>query len=151
MTIVMSSNLPDLKRPAFHVVLPRWPRDGDDWIHPDDRCLAQYLFPGDRVFRCEGTEGEYNVLSYGHRIVRLEPVLWLEVPEEGLRIGDQVEVLSRLGKNWPRVGFIREMRWHESQRRISYQIRERTRDIPTLYTAQDLRRIEHFDRSYAAL
>jgi hypothetical protein len=147
----MSSGLPDLKRRPFQVVLPRWPRDGEEWIHPDDRCLAQNLLPGDRVFRCEGTEGDYNVLSYGHRILRLKPVLWLEVPEEGLRIGDQVEVLSQMGRNWPRVGFIREMRWRESQRRIAYQIRERTRDIATVYSALDLRRIEHFDRSYALL
>jgi hypothetical protein len=147
----MSIDLPDLKRPPIHVVFPRWPCDGDAWIHPDDRCLASNLLPGDRVFRCEETEGPYNLLTYGYRALRVEPVLWLEVPEEGLKIGDQVEVLSRMGKNWPRVGFIREMRWRESGRQIAYQLRERTRDIPTFYYADDLRRIEQFDRSFIVL
>lgn len=140
----MTFVLQDLRRPAIHVVLQRWPRDGVAWIHPDDRHLAGSLIPSDRVFRCENTEGVYNVLTYGHRVIRIEPVLWLEVPVEGLRIGDQVEVLSRLGKNWPRVGFLREMRWRESSRTIAYQIRERDRNIPTWYAADDLRRIEQF-------
>jgi hypothetical protein len=135
----MSFPLPDLKRPPFQVVLLRWPRDGDDWIHPDDRQLAHSLLPSDRVFRCEDTEGPYNVLTYGHRLLRIEPVLWQEVPDEGLRIGDQVEVLSRWGKNWPRIAVIQEIRWREGQRKISYQVRERTRDIPTLYAAEDLK------------
>jgi hypothetical protein len=138
--------LPDLKRPPLHAVLLRWPRDGEGWIHPEDRCLAQNLLPSDRVFRCEGTEGPYNVLTYGHRVLRIEPVLWIEIRNEGLQIGDQVEVLSRMGKNWPRVGFIREMRWRESRRQIAYQISARTGAIPTWYTADDLRRIEYFQR-----
>ena len=141
----------ELKRTPFNVVLLRWPRDGDDWIHPDDRCLAQNLLPGDRVFRWEGTEGPYHVLTYGHRVLRIEPVLWREVPQEGLAMGDQVEVLSRMGRNWHRVGFISEIRWRESAGRIVYQIRARSRLIPTTYLAEDLRRIEHFDRTYAGL
>jgi hypothetical protein len=147
----MSFRLLDLERPPMLVILPRWPKDGDDWIHPHDRTLARSLLPGDRVFRCEGTEGPYNVLTYGHRVLRIEPVLWLEAPDEGLRVGDQVEVLSQMGRNWPRVAFIREMRWGEHRRRVLYQLRERTRDIPTFYLADDLRRIDRFDRSQSVL
>jgi hypothetical protein len=141
----MTFHLPDLKRPPFHVVLLHWPRDGEDWVHPDDRQLARSLLPSDRVFCCDDTEGPYNVISYGHRVLRIEPVLWQEVPHEGLRIGDHVEVLSRWGKNWPRIAVIREIRWRESQRTIAYQVRERTRDIPTLYAADDLRRLDRFE------
>ncbi len=143
----MTFVLHDLKRPPVQVVLSRWPCDGDEWIHPDDRHLANRLLPSDRVFRCEDVEGPYNVLTYGDRILRIEPVLWLEVPDEGLRVGDQVEVLSRMGRNWPRIGFIREVLWQDSQRRIVYQIRERHRDLLTFYAAEDLRRVEYFDRS----
>jgi hypothetical protein len=113
--------------------------------------LAGVLLPSDRVFVCEDYERPYNVLSYGHRALRVEPVLWLEVADEGLRIGDQVEVLSRMGKNWPRIGVIREMRWSETQQKISYQICARERNIPTRYGADDLRRIENFDRSPSSL
>lgn len=141
----MSFVLPDLKPPPRNVVLLRWPRDGDAWIHPEDRHLAHRLLPSDRVFRCEEFEGGYNVIAYGDRRLRIEPVLWLEVAEEGFQIGDQVEVLSRLGKNWPRIGYIREMRWSEGQRSIWYQIQERNRLIPTRYVADDLRRVENFE------
>jgi hypothetical protein len=147
----MDFPLPDLKRPPFHVVLLRWPRDGDDWVHPDDRQLARSLLPSDRVFRCEGVEGPYNVITYGHRLLRIEPVLWQEVPDEGLRIGDQVEVLSRWGKNWPRIAVIQEIRWRETQRTITYQVRERTRDIPTLYAAEDLKLLRRGESSSTGL
>ena len=140
----MSFSLPPLKPPPRNAVLLHWPQDGDGWIHPDDRQLAAWLLPSDRVFHYEGTEGRYNVLTYGDRVLRIEPVLWLEGPDEGLRVGHQVEVLSRMGKNWPRVGFIREMRWSEGRRVIRYQIRERDRKIPTPYAADDLRRIDAF-------
>ena len=86
--------LADLVRPPFHVVLLHWPRDGDDWIHPDDRHLAGRLIPSDRVFLREGAEGPYHVLTYGHRLVRIEPAMWQEAPHEGLRIGDQVRPSS---------------------------------------------------------
>ena len=143
----MSFALRDLKPPPRLIVLLRWPRDGEDWIHPDDRHLAGALLPSNRVFVCDDYQRPHNVISYGHRLLRIEPVLWLAVADEGLRIGDQVEVLSRMGKNWPRIGMIREMRWNESQQSISYQIRGRERDIPTFYSADDLRRVENFDRS----
>lgn len=140
------SALPDLRRPPINVVLLHWPQDGEGWIHPEDRCLAQNLLPSNRVFRCEERNGRYNVLSYGHRVLRIESVLWREVPDEGLQIGDQVEVLSRFGRNWPRVAEIREIRWRETAHEIVYQLRERTRDIPTPYAAGDLRRLEYFER-----
>ncbi len=143
----MTFVLRDLKRPPIQVVLLRWPRDGDGWIHPEDRRLANSLLPSNRVFRCEEVEGPYNVLTYGDRVIRVEPVLWLEVPDEGLRVGDQVEVLSRMGKNWPRVGFIREVRWLDTRQSIVYQVRERRCEIPTQYAAEDMRRVEYFDRS----
>jgi hypothetical protein len=143
----MSFALQPLKRPPRHVVLLHWPRDGEAWIHPDDRHLAGVLLPSDRVFLCEDDEGPYHVLTYGHRTLRVEPVMCVDVPDEGLRVGDQVEVLSRMGKNWPQIGFIREVRWSETQQAVWYQIRTRDRLLPTRYRADDLRRVERFDRS----
>lgn len=142
----MSFVLSDLKRPPVHVVLLRWPRDGEAWIHPEDRELARRLLPSDRVFRRERVVKRYNVLRYGRLVLRIEPVLWRIVPDEGFLVGDPVEVLSRLGRNDPGLGAIREMRWCETTQTVWYQLRRGQTDDPRPYAAADLRLVESFER-----
>ena len=46
--------LPDIKLTPKYGYYPRWPEDGDAWVHPEDAALAKALLPSPRVFRRDG-------------------------------------------------------------------------------------------------
>jgi hypothetical protein len=114
-----------LRGPVQYIVYPRWPVDGDAWLHPADVATARRMLPGWRVFRVAGVEGPYRVLCYGHVRLRVQPALWLPVRGEGLQVGDWVEVRARLGKNWPGIGTVDEMLWNRHDHAVDYLIRRR--------------------------
>jgi uncharacterized protein DUF6960 len=142
--------LPDLKTEPKYGYFPRWPEDGNDWVHPRDVSLARTHIPSARVFRREGHRGEYLVLRYGVVRLRVKPALWIEVPWEGFDIGDWVEVLSRGQLNTPRTGIIRDMHWDARSRSIQYFIDEAGQPIPNAYSVQDLRHVDPTDQSRGA-
>lgn len=133
---------PPLKTDPKWGYFPWWPEDGDAWVHPDDVSLARAMIPSQRVFRREGTTGEYVVMHYGDVRLRVRPTLWQEVPHEGFDLGDWVEVLSRGMRNEPRVGVIREMLWDERAGAMRYQIADAGQPIEHFYAREDLRRVE---------
>jgi hypothetical protein len=133
---------PPLKTDPKYGYFPRWPQDGNGWIHPDDVATARAMIPSGRVFRRDGTAGEYALLHYGDVTLRVRPALWQEVEPEGLAIGDWVEVLSRGMLNEPRTGTIREILWDEDERGLRYQICEAGQLIDHLYSREDLQRVE---------
>jgi hypothetical protein len=132
---------PPLKTDPKYGYYPRWPQDGNDWLHPDDVALARTLIPSQRVFRRDGTDGEYQLIHYGQITLRVRPALWQEVAHDGFEIGDWVEVLSRGMRNEPRTGIIREMLWNERERAVGYQIAENDVPIADLYEREDLQRV----------
>lgn len=133
---------PPLKTDPKYGCFPWWPEDGNDWVHPDDVAAARSIIPSGRVFRRDGTEGDYLLLHYGETRLRVRPALWQEVPFEDLEIGDWVEVLTRGLRNEPRTGTIREILWDDRERRLQYQIQENDQPITQLYTRDDLRNID---------
>jgi len=133
---------PPLKTDPKYGYYPHWPQDGNDWLHSADIELARTLIPSPRIFRRDGTDGEFNVLHYGEITLRVLPALWQEVEPEGFEIGDWVEVLSRGMTNERRTGTIREMLWDDGARSIRYQISENGRPIDDLYSRDDLQHVE---------
>jgi hypothetical protein len=133
---------PPLKTDPKYGCLPWWPENGDDWVHPDDVTTARSLIPSERIFRRDGTEGDYVLLQYGEIRIRVRRTMWQQVETEGLEIGDWVEVLTRGMQNTARTGTIREMLWDESVRRIGYKIFENGQPIEQLYRREDLQHIE---------
>lgn len=133
---------PPLKTDPKYGCFPWWPEDGNDWVHPDDVAAARSIIPSGRVFRRDGTEGDYLLLHYGEMRLRVRPALWQEVPFEDLEIGDWVEVLTRGLRNEPRTGTIREILWDDRERRLQYQIQENGQPIAQLYTRDDLRNVD---------
>jgi hypothetical protein len=131
-----------LKTDPKYGYFPRWPEDGDGWIHPEDVALARAMIPSQRIFRREGADGNYGLLRYGETILRVLPALWQEVSPEGFEIGDWVEVMPRGMTNEPRTGFIREMFWDERDRSIRYQIVEIDQPVEQLYAREDLKRVD---------
>ena len=133
---------PPLKTDPKYGYFPWWPEDGNDWLHPEDVAQARSMIPSERIFRRDGTDGEFFVLHYGETRLRVRPALWQEVELEGFELGDWVEVLSRGLRNEPRTGVIREMLWDESARAIRYQISENDRPLEERYAREDLRHVE---------
>jgi hypothetical protein len=133
---------PPLKTDPKYGYFPWWPEDGDAWVHPDDVAAARAMIPSNRVFRRDGSDGDYLLMHYGDVTLRVRRTLWQEVEPEGLTIGDWVEVRSRGMLNEPRTGVVREMLWQERGRMMAYQISENGTRIEQLYTREDLQPIE---------
>lgn len=134
--------LPPLKIDRKYGCFPWWPEDGDDWVHPEDVARAREMIPSDRVFRRDGSSGDYLVLHYGDVRLRVRRTLWQEVEPEGFEIGDWVEVLTRGMRNTPRTGTIEEMLWDKESQGLRYQINENGQPIASLYTRDDLRHVD---------
>ena len=136
------SDHPPLKTDPKYGHYPWWPEDGDDWVHPDDVARARAMIPSERVFRRDGSEGDYLLLHYGEVTLRVRRTLWQEVEPEGFEIGDWVEVRTRGMHNEPRTGTIAEMLWDQHAGELRYQIVENDRLIETRYSREDLRHVE---------
>ncbi|MCY2983465.1 MAG: hypothetical protein NTY15_07475 [Planctomycetota bacterium] len=115
-----------------------WPREGMDWIHPEDVEQAEQWIPSTRVFRRDSFDGEYYRLWYGDQSIRVKPTMWRRVVDEGFSVGEQVEVLSHFFENEPTIGVISEIRFEKSNNRIVYSIESREMPIPRPFVASDL-------------
>ncbi len=131
-----------LKTDPKYGYFPRWPEDGNDWLHPEDVATARMMIPSNRVFCRDGMSGEFHILHYGDATIRARPTLWQEVDFEGFVIGDWVEVNSRGMMNERRTGTIREIVWDEHARALRYQILENGKPIEIFYEKEDLARVE---------
>lgn len=130
---VPSTPLPPLKRPPKHGVYLWWPKEGVDWIHPDDLELAEQMIPGPRVFKRVETDEKFSNLLYGESVIRVLPTLWLEIEVDGYEIGDVVEVKSRMGKDRPLIATITDIFWDHHQRSIEYYLSENGNPLPKPY------------------
>lgn len=134
--------LPPLKIDPKYGCFPWWPENGNEWVHPEDVDLARSMIPSGRVFRRDGTAGDFLLLHYGDVTLRVRRTLWQEVEPEGFELGDWVEVLSRGMRNEPRTGTIRDVIWDDRNSVIHYYITANGVPINEAYTRDDL---EHVD------
>lgn len=119
-------------------VFQAWPHSGVHAFHPDDLDTAQRLIPSDRVFQRTHFDGTYYRIEYGELSIRIKPSMWLAVADEGLRIGDRVEVVSRMLQNDPCIATIVEMRYAASQGAILYTLKQSELPNPRPFVAADL-------------
>ena len=118
---------------------PRWPQNGNGFIHPDDVHYATRMIPSERVFRREAFDGKYYHYRYGKVLVRMEPCLWLQVASEGIDIGDQVETV---GVGMERELFVAEVFGMYYVRRkgcILYRLRRGDSLVPNLYSVSTIK------------
>ena len=128
--------LPDFG--IYHV----WPERGIEAFHPEDRDKIDGWIPSDRVFERFEFDGKYYHVRYSdHVTLRIVPTLWLEVPDEGLRLGDQVEVLSNNMENEPMVARIVEMRFSQVQNAIQYTLEHNEMRIEKPYFSHQFVRL----------
>jgi hypothetical protein len=119
-------------------VLSTWPQEGIEAIHPDDRPVAEQLIPSNRVLRRTEFDGVYYRMEYGNQSFRLKPSLWLQVRDEGFRIGDRVEVPSRMMQADPMIATILEMRLCQDQGCILYGLQHNEMPFPHDFKSEEL-------------
>ncbi len=119
-------------------VYQHWPEPGEGWIHPDDRSLVVSWIPGPKVFKRTAWDGEYYTLEYGATKFRVKPSLWLKVQPVDLEIGQQVEVLSRFGKNDPGIYRIVDILLSGTTRQIEFWVQHLDLTLPHPFSRDDL-------------
>ena len=117
----------------------RWPEDGEGFIHPDDVAVAAQCFPSERVLKRESFDGTFYHYRYGNTTFRLRPVMWLAVKDEGIDIGDPVEVIGIGMERDLFVARIWGMHFIRRKGRIVYRLRRSDQIVPQLYVRDHLK------------
>lgn len=128
-----------VRPPTSWVMLTRWPEDGDDWIHPDDRHKAEGLIPSDRIFRREVTDDDWYLLSYGDVRLKTRPVMMEEVPEPKFEIGQDVQLANQIDGSKLQIGKIYAIRFSEYYQEPQYYLIRGDLKSQIPYLAKDLR------------
>lgn len=120
-------------------LFPRWPEDGQGFIHPDDVPTATRVIPSERVVQRVAFDDVYYHYRYGKMRFRLRPCLWTKIDSEGIDIGDSVETI---GVGLERELFVAQvwgMYYVRRKGRILYRLRKADTVVPRLYLADQLR------------
>ncbi|TWT64683.1 hypothetical protein [Allorhodopirellula solitaria] len=120
-------------------LMPRWPENGQGFIHPDDVSIVSRLIPSERVLRRNSFDGRYYHYTYGEFAFRLLPCMWLPITAEGLDIGDEVETLGVGMERDLFVGVITGMYYVRRKGRILYRLRRAEQTQRRLYLREHLR------------
>ncbi|MEX1039536.1 MAG: hypothetical protein WDZ51_02825 [Pirellulaceae bacterium] len=136
-----------IKPPTTYVLFQRWPEDGNDWIHPEDRGLEEGLIPSDFVFRRDLIDDHWYRLSYGDVSIRIRSVLFEEVAPPVFEIGQLVELNSSFDARKPGVGRVYAIRYNLYHRQAVYYLIRGDLKSETPYLATDLRPFEKEDWS----
>ncbi len=118
---------------------PRWPEDGQAFIHPDDVSVALRCLPSERVMRRDSFDGAYYHYCYGKIRFRLRPCLWLSVKAEGIDIGDGVETIGVGMERDLFVATVWGMHFVRRKGRILYRLRRGDSIVPRLYARHQFR------------
>ncbi|MEM9644846.1 MAG: hypothetical protein AAF989_07620 [Planctomycetota bacterium] len=122
-------------------IFPRWPEDGQSFVHPSDVAIVRRCIPSERVFRRDSFDGTYYQYQYGTTRFRLRPCMWLKVSIDGIDVGDQVETIGQGLERELFVATVWGMHFVRRKGRIVYRLRRGNQLVPNLYTAEHLRLI----------
>lgn len=137
-----ATNPPPLKSPPRYGYYPNWPEDGDQWLHPEDVELARRVLPSRKIWRRAAEQGNFHgfhEIRHGDQRLRVKSVLWQEVAPPHFRIGDWIEVRTRLHTNEAHTGRVVDLEWDDYRKQIVYHIEENDQPIVNVYTADDLK------------
>ncbi len=119
-----------------------WPQEGIEAFHPEDRSKVEDWVPSEHIFERTEFDGEYYHVRIPNVItLRVKPILWLPVSFEGLRVGDQVEVLANNLQNDPMIATIIAMRYSTVRKVIEYSIEHLGMQIEKSFVASELVRL----------
>lgn len=119
--------------------IPRWPEDGEQFIHPEDVPIARQCIPGHRIIRRDRFDGKVYHCSYGGLKFRLRPCIWVRVKSEGIDVGDLVETTGVRMRRELFVGRVDNMQFVLHKGCILYTLRRGAVVVPGFYEARELR------------
>jgi hypothetical protein len=126
--------------------MPRWPENGQEFIHPEDVPVVSRLIPSERVLRRDSFDGTHYQYAYGRFQFRLRPCLWLPITGEGFDIGDEVETMGIGMERDLFVGVITGMYYVRRKGRIVYRLRRGEQTQRRLYVCEHLRLLSEKQR-----
>ncbi|TWT95441.1 DUF6960 family protein [Neorhodopirellula pilleata] len=126
--------------------MPRWPENGQGFIHPADVPLVSRLIPSERVLRRDSFDGTYYHYRYGDFAFRLRPCLWLPIKAEGFDLADEVETIGTGMERELFVGVITGMYYVRRKGRILYRLRRGDQTLKRLFVREHLRLLSEKQR-----
>lgn len=139
--IVADRPLATIKRMGFQKTRWGWfpwcPEPLERLVHPFDLSIAGRFVPGPRILtvnRCP-TDDQYLLAHYGHLCFRIKPILWREVSDPGVQLGELVEISQIFSPREPRIATVEEITWDSKDEGIRFQLSSRGRVLPELYSA----------------
>jgi hypothetical protein len=120
-------------------IFARWPKDGTDWIHPEDVTTMTGMIPSERIFFREWHGDEYATLSYGKARIRIRPAMWETVAAPEYHVGDEVEICSAMMQNEPGLAVVLEVEWDRYLKCARYTLQQHGLRLTKSFTAADLR------------
>ncbi|MCM2373202.1 hypothetical protein NB063_21535 [Rhodopirellula sp. ICT_H3.1] len=126
--------------------MPRWPENGQEFIHPEDVSLVSRLIPSERVLRRDSFDGAFYHYRYGDLSFRLRPCMWLPIQGEGLDIGDEVETVGLGMERDLFIGVINGMYYVRRKARILYRLRRGDQTLNKLFVQEHLRLLTNKQR-----
>jgi len=127
-------------------IFPRWPEDGQSFIHPADVSIVRSCVPSERLMRRDSFDGTYYHYRYGDVRFRLRPCMWLKVRSDGYDIGDQVEITGLALERDLFVATIWGMHFIRRKGQIVYRLRRGEQIVPNLYTADQMRLLSNKEK-----
>lgn len=127
-------------------LFPRWPEEGQGWIHPADVSLVTRFIPSERVMRRDAFDGAFYHYRYGKHRFRLRPCLWLPVAAEGVDVDDEVETIGINGQRELFVGSVAGMYYVRRKGRLLYRLRRGDYVLPKLFLREHLRLLSQKER-----
>lgn len=116
-----------------------WPMPGMEWVHPEDRELAERWIPSPRVFHRFLFDGTYYHLRYGAAVLRVRPTMWTSATDIDVSVGDRVELLSHFGQKDPCVATVEQMLCRRAEGQIEYWLRRGEMTLPQSFCRSDFR------------
>ena len=140
----VTSDKKGMLRPEFpdYGCFLRWPENGQGFIHPDDVSTVLRLIPSPRLFKRVSFDGTYYHYQYGKMRFRLRPAMWLHVRDEGIDVGDKVEVTGHGLEREQFVATVWGMYFVQQKGCILYRLQRGDQVIPKLFPCDQLRLIE---------
>ncbi len=108
----------------------------DDMIDIDDRMNYFGIIPNGKIFECVN-EGERLTLRYGDKEFRVNPQLYKVVYEPKYKIGDKVNIISKL-----KIVQITDINWHMKDNTPFYFVQEDGKKSTRRYYESELEKID---------
>lgn len=114
----------------------------DSMIHKEDLQIAyDYKFKTN-IFCVAGQEKGFILLKQHDISLRVKIDCLKHINYEGFYLADKVNILSKNGKNTPKVGYIENLSYHFIKKRLSYVLTDlNNKKLTKRYFSDDIKKV----------